>query len=100
MWSGAHREFARGRPGFSRCDLVLVESLSEVGRGSDEVVGSSSSVLQRFVGKFVRSSPIGYQELIGSSSKGCWSSSGVHRRRSGAYQGFTGRMLGVCREIN
>ncbi|RWW47471.1 hypothetical protein BHE74_00046532, partial [Ensete ventricosum] len=45
-----------------------------VGRGSDDVVRSSPRTYQRFAGKFVGSSLIGYRE-------------------------FAGRMLGISREI-
>ncbi|RWW14278.1 hypothetical protein GW17_00021961 [Ensete ventricosum] len=42
------------------------------GRGSDDVVGSSSRTHQKFAGKFVGSSPAGYREHAGCSLEECW----------------------------
>ncbi|RWW83148.1 hypothetical protein BHE74_00008348 [Ensete ventricosum] len=70
---------------------VLTESLPEVYRGLDDVVGSSPRTHQKFSGKFVGSSPIGCRELAGCLPEECWnfvrsspkeigSSLGVHRK--------------------
>ncbi|RWW12278.1 hypothetical protein GW17_00024070, partial [Ensete ventricosum] len=50
----------------------LVESSSEVDRGSDDVVGSSPRTHQKFAGKFVGSSPTGCWELTGCSLEEYW----------------------------
>ncbi|RRT83586.1 hypothetical protein B296_00005039 [Ensete ventricosum] len=73
----------------------LAESLLEVDRGLDDVVGSSPRTHQKFAGRFVGSSPIGCRELarglskeywkfIGSSPKEIGSSPWVHRKDAGS----------------
>ncbi|RRT60353.1 hypothetical protein B296_00019297 [Ensete ventricosum] len=92
MWMGARREFARGQPGFGRCGRELAESSLEVGRGSNDVVGSSLRVLQRFTEKFVGSSLIGCQELAGRML-------GVHWVFVEGDREFVGGSLEGCREF-
>ncbi|RWW20006.1 hypothetical protein BHE74_00008405 [Ensete ventricosum] len=73
----------------------LTESSLEVGQGPDDVVGSSSRTHQKFVEKFIGSSPTGCPELTESSQEECWkfigsspketeSSPGVHRKDDGS----------------
>ncbi|RZS13267.1 hypothetical protein BHM03_00044835, partial [Ensete ventricosum] len=50
----------------------LAESLTEVGRGSDDVVGSLLRTHQKFTGKFIGSSSTGCRELVGCSLEECW----------------------------
>ncbi|RWV80760.1 hypothetical protein GW17_00057916 [Ensete ventricosum] len=86
MWSGAHREFTKGRSGsddvvgssprvhprlagFGQCGRELTESPLKFGQGSDDVVWSSPRVHQRFAGKFIESSPTGCRELTGMGSR-------------------------------
>ncbi|RRT75601.1 hypothetical protein B296_00009936 [Ensete ventricosum] len=72
----------------------LAKSSPKVDRGSYDVVGSSPRTHQKFVGRFVGSSPTGYRELAGSSPEECWkfigsslkeieSSPRVHRKDAG-----------------
>ncbi|RZS04256.1 hypothetical protein BHM03_00034566 [Ensete ventricosum] len=90
---GACREFARGRPGFRRCGQELTQSSSEVDRDSDNMVGSSPKVCQRFVRKFIRCSPISYPELTGRML-------GVHREFTEGDRELIGVSPEGCRKFN
>ncbi|RZS23838.1 hypothetical protein BHM03_00056837, partial [Ensete ventricosum] len=85
----------------------LAESSLEVGRGPDDVVGSSPRTHQKFARKFVGSSPTGYRELTECSLKECWkfvgSSSKEIKSLLRTHQKFARKFIGSsltgCREL-
>ncbi|RWW03579.1 hypothetical protein GW17_00033258 [Ensete ventricosum] len=85
----------------------LAESSPEVDQCSNDVVRSSLRTHQKFIGKFVGSSPTGCRELAGCSPEECWkfvrSSSKEIGSSSRTHQKFTGKFIGSlptgCREL-
>ncbi|RWW49148.1 hypothetical protein BHE74_00044725 [Ensete ventricosum] len=82
-------------------------SSPEVGQRLYDVVGSSSRTHQKFIGKFVGSSPTSCRELASCSPEECWKFIGSLPKKIGSslrtYQKFTGKFIGRsltgCQEL-